>query len=134
MLTKTVTDEQINKAVDWWGLALKEGPNFSYTADRYSEFEKKIIAKRLPITDEQIAAFKDFLRQSLKAEREEMKDEPRQELGCSADYYPSEMLWDALEAAGLRGENMTLLPSKIRFFIWDGGVQVNGREILKIQI
>jgi len=133
MLTKTVTDEQIEKAVEWWGLALKEGPNFSETSDRYSEFEKKIIARRRPITDDQIIAFKTSLRQSLKAEREELKDELRQELGCWTDYYPSEMLWNALEVAGLDGGNMTLLPPKIHILIWDGGVQVNGREIFRSQ-
>ena len=130
MLTTIVTDKQIEKAVEWWGMALKVGPSFSDTADRLSDFEKRIIARRQPITDEQVLAFRNSLSESLKVERENKKEEPRQELGCSTDHYPSEMLEKALEAAGLDPCNLTLLPIKIRVFIWDGGVQINGREIL----
>ncbi len=123
-----LTDEQIEKAVDWWAERIEQ-PTFDAGADSPEMELAEIMASMLtkPIAEGCIEKFKNELRSTLKD-----KDfNPWH--GLHTDYHPNLILFEAAQASGVNENNF---PWKTNmYFKDDGSVQVSsgyGGEIHNI--
>ena len=113
-----LTDEQIEKAVNWWTERIKQ-PTFDAGADSPEMKLAETMAQMLTSTvaEGSIDKFKNALRSALKN-----KDYyPFQ--GIHTDYHPDPILFEAAKDAGISSNNFPWKTSM--YFRDDGSVQVS---------
>ena len=116
-----LTDEQIEKAVDWWANAIVN-PKFDGLSDEeradpqndgYQLAEIMTAASHKNPTNEQLEAFKLSLQEQL----ETLDEYSPRTLGV--DYGPCLILHEAAKAAGI--ERISLFPWKTNMWFYDDG-------------
>lgn len=116
-----LTDEQIEKAVDWWASAIVN-PKFDGLSDEeradpqndgYQLAEIMTAASHKNPTSEQLEAFKESLQEQL----ETLDEYAPRTLGV--DYGPCLILHEAAKAAGI--ERNSLFPWKTNMWFYDDG-------------
>ncbi len=123
-----LTDEQIDKAVNWWAEQIEQ-PTFDAGADSPEMELAEIMASMLtkPMAEDCSEKFKIELRSALK----DKEYNPLQ--GLHTDYHPNLILFEAAKSAGVNENNF---PWKTNMWFKDNGsVQVRsgyGGEIQNI--
>lgn len=137
-MTFMLTQEQIEKAVKWWGNVLAGNPKFQTLSqeerrDKRNEgaafAEMMATAMRTGVDLELIPIFENNLRKKLLA------DDYNPHWGLHTDYGPGMLLAESAEEAGIEVNMMTFPWKTNMWFDEDGGVKVRygyGADVCEI--